>query len=238
MKLTEFSTLTFDCYGTLIDWETGILAALRPWAERHRVDAGDDALLGAFGELENRLERDRPTMAYPALLRAVAFDIGDHFSAPMRDDEADAFAASVGDWPAFADSVEALAYLKQHYRLVVLSNVDNASFARSNERLGVAFDAACTAEDIGSYKPDPGNFRTMLDRLAQMGIEKRDILHTAQSLFHDIAPAGKIGLATNWINRRHDKPGSGATVPTRATPDFEFPSLAAFVGAHRAALAG
>ena len=234
MKLTDFTTLTFDCYGTLIDWETGIVAALRPWAERLRVDAGDDALLGAFGEHENRLERDRPTMPYPALLRAVAFDIGEHFGAPMRDDEADAFAASVGDWPAFADSAEALAYLKQHYRLVVLSNVDNASFARSNERLGVAFDAVCTAQDIGSYKPDPGNFRYLLDRLAGSGIEKRDILHTAQSLFHDIAPAGKIGLATNWINRRHGKPGAGATMPTRATPDFTHNSLAGFVAAHPA----
>ncbi|MCH7930506.1 MAG: haloacid dehalogenase, partial [Proteobacteria bacterium] len=95
-----------------------------------------------------------------------------------------------------------------------------------------------TAEDIGSYKPDPGNFRYLLDRLAGLGIEKRDILHTAQSLFHDIAPAGKIGLATNWINRRHGKPGAGATVPTRATPDFTHNSLAAFVEAHRAALAG
>ena len=95
-----------------------------------------------------------------------------------------------------------------------------------------------TAEDGGSYKPDPGNFRYMLDRLAKMGIAKSDILHTAQSLYHDIAPAKRLGLATNWINRRHGKPGTGATPPAEAEADFAHKTLAEFVERHKAALAG
>ncbi len=238
MKLTDFSTLTFDCYGTLIDWETGILAALRPWAGRTRLTADDQTLLAAFGRNEDRLQREIPATFYPELLRAGAVAIGVDFGAPMLDDEADAFAASVEQWPAFPDSAEALAYLGRHYKLVILSNVDNASFAHSNAKLGVEFDAVFTAEDIGSYKPDLKNFHTMLDGLAAQGVAKGDILHTAQSLYHDVAPANQLGLATNWINRRHGKPGAGATPPAEAKPDFEHTSLAAFVEAHKAVVAG
>ncbi len=234
MKLTDFTTLTFDCYGTLIDWETGILAALRPWSERVGTTADGDALLAAFGRHENRIQQITPGALYPELLRAGALAIAADFGAPMGDDEADAFAASVKDWPAFPDSAEALAYLKRHYKLVILSNVDNASFAHSNAKLGVEFDAVFTAEDIGSYKPDLNNFHTMLDGLAAEGVAKGEILHTAQSLYHDIAPANRLGLATNWINRRHSQPGAGATPPAEAVPDFEHNSLAAFVEAHKA----
>ena len=238
MKLTNFTTLAFDCYGTLIDWETGILAALRPWSERVGTTADGDALLAAFGRHENRIQQDNPGALYPDLLRAGALAVAADVGAPMRDDEADAFAASIKDWPAFPDSPAALQYLKRHFKLVILSNVDNASFAHSGARLGVEFDAVFTAEDIGSYKPDPGNFRYMLDRLAKTGIAKGDILHTAQSLYHDIAPAKRLGLATNWINRRHAKPGAGATPPTEAEPDFAHKSLAEFVERHKAALTG
>ncbi len=237
MKLTDFTTLTFDCYGTLIDWETGILAALRPWAERTRLAADDQALLAWFGRNENRLQRENPETFYPELLRAGAVAIGADFGATMLDDEADAFAASVEQWPAFPDSAEALAYLGRHYKLVILSNVDNASFAHSNAKLGVEFDAIFTAENIGSYKPDLKNFHAMLDGLAAEGVAKGEILHTAQSLYHDVAPANQLGLATNWINRRHSKPGAGATPPAEAKPDFEHNSLAAFVAAHKAVVA-
>ncbi len=238
MKLTDFTTLTFDCYGTLIDWETGIAAALRPWAGRAGVDADDEALLAVFGRVENRLQRENPTALYPALLRAGALAIAADLGAPMGDDEAEAFAASIKDWPAFPDSAEGLSYLKRHYKLVVLSNVDNASFAHSNAKLGVEFDAVFTAQDIGSYKPDLGNFRYLLDRLAVMGIAKSQILHTAQSLYHDVAPARRMGLATNWINRRGLKAGGGATPAAEATPDIEHASIAEFVEAHKAATAG
>ncbi len=235
MNLADFTTLTFDCYGTLIDWETGIAAALRPWAERAGVDGDDEALLAAFARVENRLQRDNPTAPYPELLRNGALAIAADLGAPMGGGEAEAFAASIKDWPAFPDSADGLAYLKRHYKLVILSNVDTASFAHSNAKLGVEFDAIFTAEDIGSYKPDLANFRYMLACLEAMGTAKSQILHTAQSPYHDIAPAREIGLATNWINRRALKPGGGATPAAAATPDFEHPSIAAFVEAHKAA---
>src|SRR5262249_54835617 len=146
------------------------------------------------------------------------------------------FGESVPQWPAFPDSAEALKYLKQHYKLVILSNVDRASFAASNEKLGVAFDATYTAEDIGSYKPDPRNFAYLIEHLkADLGLEKHELFHPAQSLFHDHAPALRIGLARAWIDRRQGKAGAGATMPMADRPpvDFYFPSLAAFVAAHK-----
>ncbi|MBS0562102.1 MAG: HAD hydrolase-like protein, partial [Proteobacteria bacterium] len=146
------------------------------------------------------------------------------------------FGASVPDWPAFPDSAEALAYLKRHYKLVILSNVDRVSFAGSNKRLGVEFDAIYTAQDIGSYKPDPRNFQYMLDKLAGQGIGKADILHTAQSLFHDHVPAKRFGLAGAWIDRRADQGGGwGATAKPAedARYDFRFTSLAEMAEAHR-----
>ena len=149
-------------------------------------------------------------------------------------------AASVGDWPAFADSAAALAYLKQFYKLVILSNVDRKSFAESEKRLGIAFDAVYTAEDIGSYKPDPRNFRYMIEALKRAGHAERDILHVAQSLFHDHAPANAAGLRSAWIDRRAGAAGSGATPPPPAGVryDFRFTSMAELVEAHRDALRG
>ncbi len=234
MRLADFTTLTFDCYGTLIDWEAGLLAVLKPWATRNGLDAGDNALLEAFGRHEHRVQGDNPGMLYPDILRAVQRGVAADYGAAASEADADALATSVADWPAFPDSAEALAYLKQHYKLVILSNIDRASFAHSNARLGVAFDAVFTAQDIGSYKPDLANFSYMLDHLAEIGVAKGDILHTAQSLYHDAAPAKELGLATAWINRRTDKPGAGATPASGARPDFEFPSLAALAATHRA----
>ena len=160
------------------------------------------------------------------------------WSAASTDRDAAAFGASVGDWPAFPDSPEALAYLKRHYKLVILSNVDRASFGASKRRLGVEFDAIITAQDVGSYKPDPANFRALLKRLTGMGIDKSRVLHTAQSLFHDHVPAKAAGLATCWIDRRGGQ-GWGATKPpeTQVTPDFRFISMAEMAQRHRAELA-
>ena len=177
-------------------------------------------------------------MLYPDILRRVQRAVAADFGVPTSDADADRLGTSVGDWPAFADSAESLAYLKQHYKLVILSNIDNASFARSNEKLGVEFDAIFTAEDIGSYKPDLRNFHYLLEQLAAKDIGKSDILHTAQSLYHDAPPAQQLGLATNWIDRRHDKHGLGVTPASEVTPDFTHKSMAHFVEAHRAALSG
>ena len=155
------------------------------------------------------------------------------------EDMHEAFGRSVPGWPAFADSVASLLYLAKYYKLVVLSNIDRESFAASNRRLEVAFDAVYTAQDIGSYKPDPRNFEYLLAHLpADLGLGKDDILHTAQSLFHDHAPARRFGLATAWIDRRHDQGGWGATMPLAESPevDFHFTSMAGLVKAHQEAL--
>ena len=234
MQLTNFNTLTFDCYGTLIDWETGIFESLMPWLEREGITATRDEVLELFAHYESAEESANPKMLYPDLLARVHKDLAQHWGVQSTDEDASAFGASVGKWPAFPDSASALHYLKQHYKLVILSNVDRASFAESNKKLEVEFDAIFTAQDIGSYKPDLANFEYMLAKLAQMGIEKSQILHTAQSLFHDHVPATKMGLATCWIDRRHNQEGWGATAPppADATINFHMNSMAEFVRQH------
>ncbi len=235
MRLSDFRVLSFDCYGTLIDWESGLLVALRTLLDRAGTVLSRDAALEAFARHESAQQAETPAMLYSDVLAQAHRRLAEEWGVQTTEAENQRFGASVPDWPAFPDTPAALQYLKQHYRLVILSNVDRASFAGSNRRLGVAFDAVYTAQDIGSYKPDPANFRTMLDRLAAIGHRPADILHTAQSLFHDHAPAKRFGLATAWIDRRHDRAGWGATMapPADATWDFRFPSLAAMVEAHR-----
>ncbi len=239
MRLTDFNTLTFDCYGTLIDWESGIHTALQPLVAKVGTTLSRDAALEAFGQEEAAQEAETPRMIYSDILTAVHRRLAKAWDVAATEEEHQRFGASVPDWPAFPDSPDALAYLKQHFKLVILSNVDRVSFAGSNRRLGVTFDAICTAQDIGSYKPDLANFEYMLRHLAEMGVGKADILHTAQSLFHDHVPAKKMGLASAWIDRRHAQAGWGAT-PQPAEEgryDFRFESLGAMAEAHRAALA-
>jgi 2-haloacid dehalogenase len=226
LDLGAFSALTFDCYGTLIDWETGILAALRPWAAAHRVEIGDEELLAAFGRAESHREADDPTAPYPRILAGVLGDLATELGATASSEEAAAFGDSVKDWPAFPDSADALAYLGRHYRLVIVSNVDRASFRHSNAKLGVTFDAVVTAEDAGAYKPAPNHFQLALAQLAELGVASDQVLHVAQSLFHDHVPGKALGLSTVWVNRRHDRPGSGATPSAEATPDLVVPDMA------------
>ena len=233
MKISAYKVLTFDCYGTLIDWESGILAALAAWRDGDAIGADDSHILEAFGRHEAAEQSANPAMLYPEILARVAAHIGDDYRAPIGPAEAEKFGQSLADWPAFADSAGALRALKQHFKLVILSNVDRHSFAASNRKLGVAFDAIYTAQDIGSYKPDRRNFVYMLDRLASLGYAKTDILHVAQSLFHDHVPAKAIGLTTAWIDRPHPDGGPGATRQTTIEPDARFESLAELVDAHR-----
>jgi 2-haloacid dehalogenase len=235
VHLHDFRVLTFDCYGTLIDWESGIVAALAPLLARASAGATRESALEAFARHESAQEAETPKLRYSELLMRVHHRLATEWGIPASAEEDQRFGASVPDWPAFADSTSSLQYLKQHYQLVVLSNVDRAGFAGSNRRLGVTFDAVFTAEDIGSYKPDLANFRYLLDRLAERGIQKSAILHTAQSLYHDHVPAKRMGLASAWIDRRHEQSGFGATLapPEDARYDFRFPSLAAMAEAHR-----
>jgi 2-haloacid dehalogenase len=233
MRLSDFSILTFDCYGTLIDWESGIWQALQPLLARCAAPPSRDAALAAFGATESEEERATPNLVYPQLLARVHRRLAAAWDAAADAAEEAAFGAAVGDWPAFPDSAAALAYLARFYKLVILSNVDRASFARSAAKLGVEFFAVYTAEDVGSYKPDPANFRYLLDRLAEPGVKPGDILHVAQSLYHDHAPANRAGLASAWIDRRHGA-GGGATPPVDASVryDFRFTSMAELAGAH------
>jgi 2-haloalkanoic acid dehalogenase type II len=244
MKVTDFNTLTFDCYGTLIDWERGILAELRPWVDRAGRALDDNALLETFGNVEAAVETEFPSKLYPQILEEVHRRLAAQWSIKATADEAIAFGQSVGRWPAFADSATSLQYLKRYYKLVIISNVDRASFARSNEKLQVEFDRIITAQDVGSYKPSPRNFEYALADLAKtFGTKKSDILHTAQSIFHDVVPARGQGLATMWINRRKSVGGWGATPAPQAQgsatkPDFEVASMADFVILHQAHLRG
>jgi 2-haloalkanoic acid dehalogenase type II len=240
MRLSDFSVLTFDCYGTLIDWETGMVSALQPLATKAGRHLGRDDILMAHARHESAQQRTTPALAYSRLLAVVYKRLGEEWGVPASWEDCLAYGRSVRDWPAFADSVPALQYLKQHYKLVVLSNVDNESFAFSNARLEVAFDAVYTAEDIGSYKPDARNFTYMLDKLATLGVQPSQVLHTAESLFHDHQQANAFGLASCWIHRRHDQQGFGATMDPGEMPrvDFRFTGMAELARAHRAEAGG
>jgi 2-haloalkanoic acid dehalogenase type II len=235
MRLTDFRVLTFDCYGTLIDWETGILAALQPLLRLGTLTLPRDTVLETFARYEAAQEAATPTLPYSALLERVHRQLAREWDVSATDEDHARFGASVPLWPAFADSAASLQYLKKYYQLVILSNVDRESFKGSNKRLAVEFDAVYTAQDIGSYKPDPANFTYLLEHLAARGVDKPQILHTAQSLFHDHVPARSFGLATAWIDRRHDQAGWGATAapPTGVGYDFRFPNLADMVNAHQ-----
>ena len=235
MKLRDFKALTFDCYGTLIDWESGMAAALKPLASRVKRKLSRDDILEAHARHESSQQTFTPAMKYSELLAVVYKRLAEEWGVTASWKEAQAYGNSVKDWPVFSDSVKALAYLKKHYKLVIMSNIDNASFAHSNKKLKVAFDAIYTAQDIGSYKPSDRNFDYMKAKLQSLGIAKSEILHTAESLFHDHGPANKHGLASCWIYRRHDKQGFGATMNPGVTPktDFRFNSMADLAAAHR-----
>jgi len=234
MKLGDFDALTFDVYGTLIDWESGMVAGLRPLTNRRGALSRND-ILQAHAFHESAAQAQTPHIRYDRLLAVVYKRLAEEWRVPATWDEAFTYGASVRDWPAFEDTVAALRYLKQHYKLVVLSNVDNDSFAHSNAKLGVTFDAVYTAEDIGSYKPAPRNFEYMIANMARLGVAKDRILHTAESLFHDHVQAKAHGLANCWIYRRHDQDGFGATMDPgdRPTCDFVFTSMAEMVRAHQ-----
>ncbi len=239
MKISDFAALTFDCYGTLIDWETGISEALGAWARSRGIGAEAADLLATFGAFEAKHQTATPDALYPEILAAALRDIGAQFGAEPTTAEQIAFGRSVQDWPAFPDSAEALAYLKRYYKLVIVSNIDRESFRLSNVKLEVEFDHIITAQDVGSYKPAPGHFTRMLADMEEMGVGKDQILHTAQGLFHDHVPAKELGLTTMWINRRAKTEGWSAapTQNAQVKPDFEVPSMAAMVELHQQELA-
>jgi 2-haloacid dehalogenase len=231
MRLSDFSVLTFDCYGTLIDWEYGLYAALAPLIRKAKPSLTRNAALEAFGRHELAQESETPEMLYSDLLGQVHRRLAQEWGASASEDEHSRFGQSIQDWPAFPDSCAALQYLKNHYKLVILSNVDRMSFKASQLKLGVDFDEVITAQDVGSYKPNPRNFQYLIDKLAEQGIRASQILHTAQSLLHDHLPANAAGLSSAWIDRPHNATAAPNSMPKY---NFKFSSLASMVEAHRA----
>ncbi|MDP9465305.1 MAG: HAD hydrolase-like protein [Actinomycetota bacterium] len=229
----RFEALSFDCYGTLIDWETGLANALRPWATRNGLALDDQALIFAHGRHESHVEDDMPGALYPIILAETLRRVGVDFGAEVTDADAAAYGRSVKDWPAFSDSAAALSRLSERFKLIIVSNIDRASFAASNPRLGVTFDAIVTAEDVGSYKPHRGHFDRLFEEIARLGVDRDHLVHVAQSLFHDHEPAAALGLPSVWIDRRHDKGGTGATATPagEVSPTWRFTSMAEFAEA-------
>ncbi|MFD5830935.1 HAD-IA family hydrolase [Lentzea sp. NPDC060358] len=231
MDLTKFQALSFDCYGTLIDWEAGIAAVLSPWAEG--LGLSDEELLLAYADEEAAVEAATPTALYPDVLAEAFRRTGAALGREVSDEWARRLGGSVPDWPAFPDSADALARLASRYRLIILSNVHRAGFAGSNRQLRGDFAAIITAEDVGAYKPAENHFRALDAKLGELGVERSGLLHVAQSLFHDHVPAKREGLPSVWINRRHDRPGWGATPRPSGEfrYDLEFGSMGEFADA-------
>ena len=222
IQLDQFDVLTFDCYGTLIDWEAGLLAALRGPLAAHGLAPGNDELLEAFARHEAAVEAGpyrRYREVLGEVLGAMLADLGAEASA----DERAEFGGSVAEWPAFADSPAALTRLQERFRLGVITNCDDELFAASERRLGATFDWVVTAQQARRYKPNPRGFELMFERV---GLPPSRILHVAQSLYHDHVPAKRLGLSTVWVDRRGVRPGFGATPPAEATPDLAVPDMA------------
>lgn len=204
-QLSDYRLLCFDVYGTLIDWEAGVLAAFEPTLRKNSASFSREHLLNTYYELERMQQRLTPDLPYYQLLATVHPQMAERLGlSKPSEEESGAFGESVGHWPAFPDTVEALKRLAKHYKLVVLSNVDRDSFARTNagSLQGVHFDLIITAQDIGSYKPDLRNFQHMLQAVkAEFSVEPEQVLQTAQSQFHDHHPARKMGIKSVWIER-------------------------------------
>jgi len=222
LNFKKFKVLTFDCYGTLIDWESGILNALAGFRREAHLPETDDELLEHFALIESSAQQGE-YKPYREILREVMWNMAGHFQITLEKYAEDTLVSSLMYWRPFPDTIEALKYLRERYRLAIISNIDDDLFAHSARHLGVPFDWVITAEQVKSYKPSLNNFETAIERI---GVPSREILHVAQSLYHDIAPAKELGLANVWVNRRHNRKGSGATYPADAVPDVEVPDLA------------
>jgi 2-haloacid dehalogenase len=216
--------LTFDCYGTLIDWEAGLTAAFDRVLSAHGIGAEPDDILGRFARLEAAAEAG-PYQRYRDVLATVLRGVGSELGFEPTPEEVTMFGGSVVDWPAFPDSRDALARLHRRFRLGVITNCDDDLFVASARRLDTRFDWVVTAQQAGSYKPNEANFQLAFERL---GLPRERIVHVAQSLFHDHVPAKRLGLRTVWIDRRHGRAGAGATPPATAVPDATFPDMASF----------
>ena len=217
VDFSKFEVLSFDCYGTLIDWECGILNAIRPVLFRHGVAANDAEILELYAQLEAQAENGS-YIRYRQVLRRVMQGFGEKLKFAPNEEEVNALPDSMKNWMPFPDTVEALQKLKAKYKLAIISNTDDDLFAETAKHLKVEFDWVITAEQVKSYKPSLNNFKQAIHRI---GLGPDKILHVAQSVYHDIIPAKSLGLATVLVRRR----GAGATLPAEGRPDLEVPDL-------------
>jgi 2-haloacid dehalogenase len=213
--------LTFDCYGTLIDWESGILAALQPFLQSKGINIADEQLLELYAELEPQAESG-PFKCYKDVLALVMQSLAQRLGFQLNEGEKSLLSGSIANWPAFPDTVEALKRLEKKYKLCILSNIDEDLIQTSLPHLQVDFHLIISAEQVKAYKPSTAHFEAAM---AQLALPKTEMLHCAQSLYHDIKVAGKLGIPNVWINRRKNKPGGGATPPSDAQADHEVGSM-------------
>jgi 2-haloacid dehalogenase len=213
MDLSRVTTISFDCYGTLIDWESGILPVLRTLMSRHGQSVSDAAILELFGEFE-ALAETGPYQSYRDVLQSVVRSFADRFNFQPSSVELNSLHESVKNWLPFTDTVPALRRLKKRYKLAVISNIDDDLFAETRKLLEVEFDAVITAQQAGSYKPSVNNFQIALRALS---ISPEQLLHAAQSIYHDVVPARSLGISTAWLNRKSTRPGIGAVRSSNAT---------------------
>lgn len=221
INIDRFEVLTFDCYGTLIDWESGMLLALQSILSAHHLQIDEKAILERFAKFESELEQGE-YLKYQEILKGVVQRFSEEFGFIPSSAELNALADSIQNWQPFSDTVEALKTLKQRFKLAIISNIDDDLFAFSAQHLVVPFDFIVTAEQVKSYKPSLQNFKVAIQ---QIGVSPEKILHVACSTYHDIVPASFLGLSTVWVNRRLGKEGAGAALPAQGQPDVEVPDL-------------
>lgn len=221
LDFSRFTWLTFDCYGTLIDWESGILGAIRPLAAAAGRSVSADGILEMYASLEAR-EEAGAYKPYREVLETVTRRLAARLVIPLDERHATVLVDTIGKWPPFTDTIDALRRLKLRYKLAVISNVDDDLFSATSKLLGDPFDKVITAQQARSYKPSPNNFRLAVDRI---GEPVGKILHCAQSLYHDILPARQLGLATVWVDRRAGRQGQGAAPNVSAQPDLRVTSM-------------
>jgi 2-haloacid dehalogenase len=225
MEFSRFTTISFDCYGTLIDWEAGILPVLRSVLVNHGQSLADAAILELYGEFEAEAESG-PYQSYREVLQFVVRSFAKRLQFEATSAEIHSLHESVHAWPAFPDTVAALRELHKRLKLVVISNIDDDLFAETRKHLGVEFDGVITAQQARSYKPSVNNFQIALRRLA---LSPDRLLHAGQSVYHDVVPARSLGISTAWVNRKSARPGIGAVRASDGRPDLEVPDLASLV---------
>jgi 2-haloacid dehalogenase len=218
---TCFKILSFDCYGTMIDWESGILRALRPILAAHRKQVSEAALLELYSELEATAEQGE-FRRYREVLQSVVGGFGERLGFSPTVADIRSLPESLAHWQPFPDTVEALRKLKERYQLAVISNVDDDLFASTAPKLGVVFDHVITAQQADCYKPCMGMFKLAESRI---GVRREQWLHVGQSIYHDVIPAQSLGIATVLVNRPSPRPGAGAAKAASAKPDLEVPNL-------------